>query len=221
MSTREPTKTARIVLIEDEQLLAGALSATLPAHGPFRVVATAGTLAEGIAAVSERDPHLVISDFRLPDGDVVERLAELIAAASDAKVLVYTGWADETGLLRALDGGAAGYVEKSTSVEDFADAVRRVLAGETVVSPKLLPVLTQRAVGGHRAAELSVRELQILELIAAGRSTEEVAAELFLSPNTVRNNISRVLTKLDARTRLDAVRVGVARGLIRYDPPAR
>ena len=222
MSSRERAETQRsVVIIEDERLLAGALAVALPAHADVRVLATAATVRGGIDAVARHRPELVIADFRLPDGDIVDHLPALREAAPGARVLVYTGWADESGLLRTLDGGAAGYVEKTSSVEDFADAARRVLAGEIVVSPKLVPLLAHRALGTRAAGELTVRELQILDLVATGRSTQDIADELFLSRNTVRNNISRVLAKLGVRTRLDAVRVGVERGLIRYDPPGR
>lgn len=209
---------ARVVLIEDQHLLADALRATLPSRHEVRVLATAATLDEGLRAVRSKQPDLVIADYRLPDGDVAERLPAFLEAAPDTKVLVYTGWADESSLLSALGAGAAGFVEKSSSVEELVDAVRRVLAGEIVVAPRMIPWLTRRVVAPPSSQELSLRELQILELLAAGHSTEDLAAELYLASNTVRNNIGRILSKLGARTRLDAVRIAVARGLIRYDP---
>lgn len=218
---RAPGDVATIVLIEDEALLADALVSAFPARGRVRVAAVAGTLADGMQAIRTHQPDVIVSDFRLPDGDVVGHLPAMSAAAGGARVLVYTGWADEAGLLGVLGGGGAGYVEKSSSVEELADAVRRVLAGETVVASRLVPLLTKRAVASRSAQELTVRELQVLELLAAGRSTSEIAAELFLSPNTVRNKVSGVLAKLDARSRLEAVRIGVAQGLVRYDPPTR
>jgi two-component system, NarL family, response regulator DesR len=219
VAERAPAELATVVLIEDQVLLADALVAALPGQAPVRVVAVAATLADGIDAIRTHQPDVVLSDFRLPDGDVTGALGTMASAAPGVRVLVYTGWADEAGLLGVLAAGAAGYVEKSSSVEQLADAVRRVLAGETVVAPRLVPLLTKRAIAVRSAQELTVRELQVLELLAAGRSTSEIAAELFLSPNTVRNKVSAVLAKLDARSRLDAVRIGVARGLVRYDPP--
>lgn len=208
-----------VVLIEDERLLADALATALPEQDGFRILGIAGTLAAGVELVRAQQPDLVVADYRLPDGDVVDHLPHLLEAAPRCRVLVYTGWADESGLVRALDAGAGGYVEKSASMGQFADAARRVVGGELVVAPRLLPALTRRALDRRSPQELTARELEVLELIAAGRNTGEIADQLFLARNTVRNNIARILAKLGARSRLEAVRLAVARGLIRYDPP--
>jgi two-component system, NarL family, nitrate/nitrite response regulator NarL len=218
MSSEPADPSVRIVLIEDQQLLADALAGVLPTRGEHRVVSIASTLEQGLEAVRRHRPDLVLADFRLPDGDVVDLLPAMLDAAPGTKVLVYSGWSDESSLLGALAAGAAGYVEKTSSIDALLDAIRRVLSGETVVDPRLVPLLTRRAVGGASQA-LSARELEILELLAAGRSTAEIAADLHLAPSTVGNTITRVLAKLDARSRLDAVRIAVARGMIRFDPP--
>lgn len=217
--SRQAHDVVDVVLIEDERLLADALATAMPEHDGFRVVGIASTLAAGVELARAKQPDLVVADYRLPDGDVVDRIPELLEATPCTRVLVYTGWAEESSLVRALDAGAHGYVEKSSSIEQFADAARRVVGGELVVAPRLLPALTRRALDQRSAQELTARELEVLELLAAGRTTGEIADHLFLARNTVRNNIARILTKLGARSRLEAVRTAVARGLIRYDPP--
>lgn len=206
-----------IVLIEDQGVLAGALRSAISTRTDMRVTGVAATLGEGVELVRRRRPDIVVSDYRLPDGDLPDRLAEMLATDPAPRVLVFTGWSDEASLVRAMDAGAAGYVDKA-SFDDFIDALRRVGAGEVVVSPRLVPLLTRRAVGA-REMVLTARELEVLELLARGASTDQIADTLVVAANTVRNYISKALGKLGAHSRLEAVRIGVERGLIRYDPP--
>lgn len=211
--------TTSVLVIEDQQVLSGALRAALEPVTDLTVIGTAPSLAEGVAAAERLEPDIVISDYRLGDGDVVDRLADLQAAAPATRVLVFTGWADEASLVRAMAAGASGFIEKTSSFDDLLHAIRRVAAGEVVVSPRLLPVLARRATG-DTTESLSQRELEVLELLSTGHTTSEIAAELHLAVNTVRNHLARLFEKLGVHSRLEAVRAGVERGLIRFDPPA-
>lgn len=208
---------ATIVVIEDQGVLAGALRSAIGAKTDMRVTGVATTLGEGVELVRRRRPDIVVSDYRLPDGDLPDRLGEMLSADPAPRVLVFTGWSDEASLVRAMDAGASGYVDKA-SFDDFIDALRRVAAGEVVVSPRLVPLLARRAVGAPESV-LTTRELEVLELLARGASTEQIADTLIVAANTVRNYVTKTLTKLGAHSRLEAVRIGVERGLIRYDPP--
>lgn len=212
-------ETTTIVVIEDQQVLSGAMRAALDKSDDLRVVGTAASLADGVAQTERHQPTVVVSDFRLGDGDIPDRLPDLLRVSPGSHVLVFTGWADESSLVRAMSAGARGFVEKTTPFEDLLHAIRRVAVGEVVVSPRLLPVLTRRAAGGDEES-LSRRELDVLEGLAAGHSTAEMAESLHLSVNTVRNHLARLFDKLGVHSRLDALRVGVERGLIRFDPPA-
>lgn len=208
---------ATVVLIEDQGVLSGALRSAIGTKTDMRIAGVAATLAEGVDVVRRRRPDVVVSDYRLPDGDLPDRLAEILAVDPAPRVLVFTGWSDEASLVRAMDAGAAGFVDKA-SFDDFIDALRRVAAGEVVVSPRLVPLLARRALGAVDTV-LTTRELEVLELLARGASTEQIAEALIVAANTVRNYISRTFAKLGAHSRLEAVRIGVERGLIRYDPP--
>ncbi|HAS09657.1 MAG TPA: DNA-binding response regulator [Acidimicrobiaceae bacterium] len=207
-----------VALIEDQQVLAGAIQRSLSIMTDLRVVGCAPSLDEGIALVRRTQPDVLVSDYRLGDGDIPSRLGAILAESPATRVLVFTGWPDENSFLEAMAAGASGFLDKAGPFEEFIDAIRRVAAGEVVVAPRFLPALTRRATNADSGA-LSRRELEVLQLLAEGLSTSEVADRLILSVNTVRNHITHVLTKLDVRSRLEAVNVGVRRGLIRFDPP--
>lgn len=212
------TRITTVALIEDQQVLAGAIQRSLSVMGDLHVVGCAPSLEAGVDLVGETRPDVLVSDYRLSDGDVPSRLGEMLERSPGTRVLVFTGWPDENSFLEAMGAGASGFLDKAGPFEEFVDAIRRVADGEVVVAPRFLPALTRRATNSDTSA-LSRRELEVLQLLCDGLSTAEVADRLILSVNTVRNHITHVLTKLGVRSRLEAVNVGVRRGLIRFDPP--
>lgn len=212
------TRATSVALIEDQQVLAGAIQRSLSMMPDLQVVGCAPSLEEGVELVSRTRPDVLVSDYRLSDGDVPSRLGEMLAASPDTRVLVFTGWPDENSFLEAMAAGACGFLDKAGPFEEFVGAVRRVALGEVVVAPRFLPALTRRATNND-VTSLSRRELEVLQLLSDGLSTAEVAERLTLSVNTVRNHITHLLAKLGVRSRLEAVNVGVRRGLIRFDPP--
>ncbi|HEX4901280.1 MAG TPA: response regulator transcription factor [Acidimicrobiales bacterium] len=209
-----------VALIEDQQVLAGAIQRSLGDLIDLRFVGTATSLQDGVELVGRTRPHVLVSDFRLSDGDVPARLPDILERSPDTRVLVFTGWPDEGSFLEAMAAGAAGFVDKAAPFDDFVDAIRRVAAGEVVVAPRFLPALTRRATSQKDVTALSRRELEVLQLLSEGRSTAEIAEKLILSVNTVRNHITHLMAKLGVRSRLEAVNVAVRRGLIRFDPPS-
>ncbi len=210
--------TTSVAVIEDQQLLAGAIQRSLSAMDDLEVVGCAPSLAAGLELLAETRPDVVVSDYRWGDGDVPSRLGELLATSPGPRVLVFTAGPDENSFLEAMGAGASGFLDKASPFEEFVDAVRRVARGGTVVGSRFLPALTRRATSPDVGA-LSRRELEVLQLLAEGLSTADVAERLILSVNTVRNHVTHVLAKLGVRSRLEAVNVGVRRGLIRFDPP--
>ena len=215
-----PTGQTTIALIEDQQVLAGAIQRSIATLDDLHLVGTATSLGEGVDLVASSTPDVLVSDFRLADGDIPDCLPDILDRSPDTRVLVFTGWPDEGSFLEAMGAGASGFLDKASPFEDFIDAIRRVAAGEVVVAPRFLPALTRRATSQRDAGALSRRELEVLQLLSAGRSTAEVAEELILSVNTVRNHITHLMAKLGVRSRLEAVNVAVRRGLIRFDPPS-
>ncbi len=126
-----------------------------------------------------------------------------------------TGSPDEASFLRSVAAGVEGFLDKLQRLDELVDGIRRAARGELVIAPRFLPSMARRAAGVRpAAAELSRRELEVLQLLSKGTSTGEMAAALHISVNTVRNHVNRILAKLGVHSRLEAVHVAVQRGLI-------
>lgn len=213
MSDTEPART--IAIIDDHAMVADALSLALAQAPDFEPVGVAHTIADGITMVARTRPDVVLTDLRLPEGDLIEQLPALRQAHVGAKILVITGWPDEASFLRAIAAGVQGFLDKLQPLDELTAAIRRSLRGELVVAPRFQATMQRRMTGRTVSSdELSRRELEVLELLARGVTTSEIARSLYLSVNTVRNHISRALAKLGAHSRLEAVHVAVNRGLI-------
>jgi two-component system, NarL family, response regulator DevR len=206
----------RVLICDDHQLVAQALSLMLAAQPDIEVVGVAGTAAEVRAMAAAVAPHVVLMDYALPDGDGVAATAAIKAAQPDVRVVMLTSMLDEGVLVAAIEAGCSGYVTKHKSSEELTTAVRLAAAGEALVSPDMLARLLPRLRRNHHALgwDLTPRERQVLDLLADGRSKEEIAERLFLSTNTVRNHIQSVLTKLHAHSRLEAVAAATREGLV-------
>ena len=204
-----------VALIEDQQVLSGAIQRSLATLPDVRVVGTATSLAEGVALVEASTPDVLVSDFRLADGDIPDRLAEMQERSPDTRVLVFTGWPDEGTFLESMAAGAVGFLDKAAPFDEFIDAIRRVANGEVVVAPRFLPALTRRATSQKDATALSRRELEVLQLLAEGLTNQQVGARLGLSARTVKTHVQNLLVKLDVPDRTGAVARAFRLGLIR------
>lgn len=196
-------------------MIATAISWSLRSHDDFEVVGTATSVADGVEAAHRLRPRLILSDLRLTDGDVTDQIPELVDSSPDCDVIVLTGAPSERALIDAMNAGASGFLDKSQPMADLVAAVRQVGLGQVVVSPGLMPALMAHLGGARkRRPTLTLRELQILEQLADGMATNDVADQLCISVNTVRNHVSRVLLKLDVHSRIAAISTATQQGLI-------
>lgn len=206
----------RVLIVDDHAMFASSLAQALRAEPDLLVVALATTLAEAREQMLVAAPDVVLLDHRLPDGEGVSAIEALRALRPSARIVVLTASASDRVLVAAMEAGAAGFIAKTQQLDDVLDGIRAAAEGESVVSSKLLARLLPRL---HRqsarpATELTEREREILDLLARGLSNAEIAAELTLSVNTVRNHVANLSGKLGAHSKLEALAIAVRDGLV-------
>jgi DNA-binding NarL/FixJ family response regulator len=187
----------------------------LDAHGDFDVVAEAGDGREAIAAASEHRPDVVVMDVRMPDLDGIAATEAIVRQLPVVRVLILTTFDLDEYAFAGLRAGASGFLLKNAPPDELVAAIRTVAAGDAVVAPRvtrrLLDTFARRmptttlAARDQRLAQLTDRERGVLLALALGQSNQEIAASLVLSEATVKTHISRILTKLDLRDRVQAV----------------
>lgn len=196
----------RLVIAEDQTLVAGALAALLETEPDLEVVAVAPNGRAGLEAVQEHQPDLLLTDIEMPHMSGLELAQAVMEHHDSTRVIIVTTFARPGYLRRALDAGASGYLLKDSPADELAEALRRVHAGGRAVSPELAE---QAWVARD---PLTDRERQILRLAGDGRSTKAIAKEIHLSEGTVRNYLSEAISKLQAENRIEAARIAHDKG---------
>ena len=212
--------TTRVLIVDDHRMFVDSLVRLLEDEVDLDVVAVASSIAEAIHGVRVHAPEVVLLDYRLPDGDAPACIAQLRMMAPDVRVLVMTGLGDDATLAAARDAGCAGVLTKDRAARDLVEGIRAVAAGEPMAVPGTSPHADARSDRRLVDPGLTPREREVLEELAAGKSTDNIAASLHISPVTVRNHVQRILPKLGARSRLEAVAFGMRLGIIAPPPPA-
>ena len=216
----EPAEnTVRVMIVADKGMMAEALRAGLERDRDIEVVSLVASVAAAVTAARIIRPDLVLMDFRLPDGEAPSAIPALTRRPSSAQVIVLSASGDYRSLTRALDAGASGYLSKDQRLDELIAAIHAVMAGQMVVAPTLLPVLLRSGAPGSPGRRLSRREADVLQLMAGGASNEDIATRLDLSEHTVRNHVQHIFARLGAHSKLEAVAIGLRRGLI--SPPSR
>ncbi len=214
----------RVLIVDDQQMFAESLVRILGDEADFEVVGTAPTAAAGVQLAIELRPAVVVIDYGLPDIDGLQAIDMVRDSIGDVEFVMLTGTAEGSLLSAAIDAGCAGFITKDNASRELVHAVRAAGRGESVISPamlaKLLPRLRDEPTHASRdPRELTARELEVLTLLADGLSTEGIEQALFVSRHTVRNHVQRIMAKLGAHSRLEAVTLAVRHGLI--DAPTR
>lgn len=210
-----PEAHVRVVICDDHQILADGLAALLGMEDGIDVVAVTGSVADVVRTVAALRPDVVLMDYELPDGTGHEATRRLLELAPETKVVILTSFTDDDVLVGAIQAGATGFVTKHHSPTELADAVRLAATGGPVIAPSLLARLLPRlGAGTPQGVVVSAREREILALVASGATNQEIATQLFLSPNTVRNHLARIYSRLGARSRLEAVSIAIREGLL-------
>jgi DNA-binding NarL/FixJ family response regulator len=217
----------RVLLADDQALIRAGFRVLLEAAGDVQVVAEAVNGDQAIDLARAERADVILMDIRMPGTDGLEATRR-IAADEDlagVKVIILTTFESDEYVYQALRAGASGFLVKDTEPEDLIRAVRVVARGEALLSPSVTRrLITSLATGGARRAagpdqfpalsRLTVREREVLSLVAEGLSNEEIAGRLYLSPLTSKTHVSRIMTKLDARDRAQLVVIAYESGLV-------
>jgi two-component system response regulator DesR len=192
----------RVLIAEDVHMIRGALVALISLEDDMEVVAELDRGDRIVATAQETRPDVAVIDIDLPGMDGLTAAGELYGALPECRTLVLTGLSQPGNLLRALKLHVRGFIIKDAPAETLADGIRRVAAGERVIDPDLVAAALETG-----NSPLTPREADVLRAAESGISTEEIAAALSLSRATVRNYLSNAITKVNARNRIDAIRI--------------
>jgi two-component system response regulator DesR len=197
----------RILIAEGQEMVRGALISLLELEDDLQVVAQVGRGDEVLDAARASEPDVALLDIEMPGMTGLEALEQLAAALPAVKILILTTFGRPGYLRRAMEGGAAGFVLKDAPATELASAIRRALAGERIVDPGLAAAALSQG-----QSPLTPREHEVLAASRNYTTVAELADALYLSHGTVRNHLSSVMQKLDARNRGEAVRTAEERG---------
>ncbi len=213
----------RVLIADDQALFRRGLFVVLGTEDDIEVVAEAENGEQAVARAAELAPDVVLMDVRMPKVSGIEAAAQISALLPTTKILMLTVSDEEDDLYEAIKSGANGYLLKEISVEEVAEAIRAVVLGQSLISPSMASKLLNEFNSlARRAAQqeqlptpvLTSRELEVLKLVAKGMSNRDVAEELFISENTVKNHVRNILEKLHLHSRMEAVMYAVRKRLL-------
>ena len=207
----------RIILADDHSMMRDGLRAILDKEGDFEVVGEAKTGREAITLATTQSPDVVVMDIGMPDLNGVEATREIIDTVTNVKVIALSTYSDRQFVLEMLDAGAASYVLKSTASEELLLAIRTVMDDKTYLSPEVAAgVVSQyvdRLESAADASPLGTREREILQLVAEGKKSRQIASQLHVSVNTVETHRKNIMRKLDLHTIADLTKFAVRHGM--------
>ena len=206
----ERARPVRVLIADDHPIFRDGLATLLEPHPGIEVVARAADGAEAVALAAEHRPDVIVMDIQMPHVNGIEATRQVLAAQPSVGVLVFTMGEDDGTLLSAMRAGARGYLVKGAAQDEVVRAITSVAAGGVVFGASLAARIGDllSPSPSRQATEfpmLTEREREVLDLIAAGRSNGQIATELYLAPKTVRNNVSAILSKLQATDRAEII----------------
>jgi DNA-binding NarL/FixJ family response regulator len=218
-SRREPI---RVVVVDDQELFRRGLIMLVAAEDDIDVVGEASDGDEAAELAAATVPDVVLMDVRMPRRSGIEACRNIKQVAPSAKIIMLTVSDEEADLYDAIKNGASGYLLKDASIDQVAQAIRVVADGQSLISPSMAAKLLEEfksisKVGGKPDVilpRLTDRELEVLNLVARGLNNREIARELFISENTVKNHVRNILEKLQLHSRMEAVMYAVREKLL-------
>jgi DNA-binding NarL/FixJ family response regulator len=204
----------RILVVDDHPVVRQGVSAILGYEPGIAVVGAAADGTEALRLIVQEQPDVVLLDLHLPQLSGVEVMRLARAAGSTTRFLILTTYDTDEYLAPAMAAGAQGYLLKDATPDDLVRGVRAMAEGGAALQPGIAARLLGRLQSGERDDSLSLRELEVLRLLARGGNNKSIASELMISEGTVKTYLSRIFNKLDVQSRAEAVAVGLKRHLI-------
>ena len=213
----------RVLVVDDDSLMRAGLRAVFSSDDQIEVVGEAGDGRAAIDSAKRLNPDVILMDVRMPEMDGITATREVLRTTPEARVVIVTTFEEDDYVFGALAAGASGFLLKRTGPEELIDAIKTVAAGDALLSPSVTRRVIERMAretplaepDENRLGELTAREREVLELLAAGLTHAEIAERLVLEESTVKTHVKRVLMKLDLRDRVQAVIFAYETGLIR------
>ena len=203
----------RVLVADDHPVVRGGVVGLLSEEPDIHVVAEAGDGDEAVSLAAQHTPDVVLMDLRMPGTDGVSATERIRSADPSIRVLVFTTYETDENILGAIEAGASGYLLKASPADELLAGIRAVASGETVLGPSVAARLVSR-VRQPAAPALSSRQLEVLRLVAAGRSNPEIAAELYIGESTVKTHLAAIFERLDVNDRTRAVTRAMELGLL-------
>jgi two-component system, NarL family, response regulator LiaR len=218
MSRSSASRPIQILLVDDHPVVRDGLRAMLGLQPDFQIVGEANNGVEAVQQVVQLRPDVILLDLEMPELDGVAALERIRAASPAARVIILTAYDEDERIVSAVIAGAQGYILKGAPREDIFRAIRIVYAGGSLLQPliasKLRRHLSEQAAKPEDVVELTPREIEVLQLIAQGKSNKQIAAELVIAERTCKFHVSSILSKLGASNRTEAVKIAAQRGLV-------
>ena len=217
----------RVLIVDDHALFRRGLEMVLAEEPDIELVGEASDGTEAVAKAGEALPDVVLMDIRMPKSSGIEACRAMKEVAPSAKIVMLTISDEEEDLFEAIRAGASGYLLKDIPYDEVADVVRAVHGGQSLINPSMAAkLLTEFAALAKRdgeervqevpAPKLTDREMEVLRLVARGMNNRDIAKELFISENTVKNHVRNILEKLQIHSRMEAVMIAVRENLIEF-----
>ena len=200
----------RILVVDDHSLLRDGIAALIEGQDDMELIAQASNGRDGIEQYRTHAPDITLMDLQMPEKNGIDAITAIRQTSPDARIIVLTTYSGDVQVTSALEAGARAYLLKNLLHKELLDTIRTVHAGRKTMSPSLAVELAEHA--GDDS--LTVREIDVLRLIAAGHANKEIAAQLSISEETVKSRVKNILSKLRANDRTHAAMIGVKRGII-------
>ena len=207
----------RILISDDHPVVRAGLRGMLSSELDFEVEGEAQNGKEAVALTGELRPDVVLMDLRMPEMDGVTAIGRIKEKQPEVQILVLTTYESDADIIRAVEAGATGFLLKDAPREELFAAIKAAAAGNSPLSPAVAARLMRR-MRGPAAEALSVREIEVLELVARGTSNKEIATPLWISETTVKSHMLHIFDKLGVADRTAAVTAALKRGIIRLEP---